>query len=81
VKNDNIKDEVMNDKENLRKKNAVEKQTKMEGHSNTLEQAEDRISEREDEMVINGKMEELLDNSSPVKGICKKSLTPRKDQT
>jgi chromosome segregation ATPase len=32
----------------------------MEGHSSRLEQAEDRISELEDEMVIKGKTEELL---------------------
>jgi chromosome segregation ATPase len=32
----------------------------MEGHSSTLEQAEDRISEVEDKMEIKGKPEELL---------------------
>jgi hypothetical protein len=32
----------------------------MEGHSSRLEQAEDIISEHEDEMVIKGKTEELL---------------------
>jgi chromosome segregation ATPase len=32
----------------------------MEGHSSRLEQAEDRMSELEDEMVIKGKTEELL---------------------
>jgi hypothetical protein len=32
----------------------------MEGHSTRLEQAEDRISEPEDEMEIKGKTEELL---------------------
>jgi chromosome segregation ATPase len=32
----------------------------MEGHSSRLEQAEDRISELEDEMEIKGKTEELL---------------------
>jgi chromosome segregation ATPase len=32
----------------------------MEGHSKRLEQAEDRISELEDEMEIKGKTEELL---------------------
>jgi hypothetical protein len=32
----------------------------MEGHSGRLEQAEDRISELEDEMEIRGKTEELL---------------------
>jgi chromosome segregation ATPase len=46
--------------ENLRKKNETEIQNKMEGHSNRLEQAEDRISELEDEMVIKRKTEELL---------------------
>jgi Mg2+ and Co2+ transporter CorA len=32
----------------------------MEGHSSRLEQAEDKISEHEDEMEIKGKNEELL---------------------
>jgi hypothetical protein len=32
-------------------------------------------------MVIKGKTEELLDNSDPVEGICKNSLTPSKEQT
>jgi hypothetical protein len=32
----------------------------MEGHSNRIEQSEDRISEFEDEMAIKGKTEELL---------------------
>jgi hypothetical protein len=44
----------------------------MEVHSSRLEQAEDRISELEDEMVIKGKTKELLViHSRPVKGICK----------
>jgi chromosome segregation ATPase len=46
--------------ENLTKKNETEIQNKMEGHSSRLEQAEDRMSELEDEMVIKGKTEELL---------------------
>jgi chromosome segregation ATPase len=46
--------------ENLRTKNETEIQNKMEGHSSRLEQAEDRISELEDEVVIKGKTEELL---------------------
>jgi aminoglycoside phosphotransferase (APT) family kinase protein len=46
--------------ENLRKKNETEIQNKMEGHSSTTEQTEDRISELGDEMVIRGKPEELL---------------------
>jgi hypothetical protein len=53
----------------------------MEGHSSKLEQAEDRIAELEDEMEIKGKTKELLLNSKPMKGICKNSLTPSKDQT
>jgi hypothetical protein len=46
--------------ENLRKKNETEIQNTVEGHSSRLEQAEDRISELEDEMEIKGKTEELL---------------------
>jgi hypothetical protein len=46
--------------ENLRKKNETEIQSKMEGHSNRVEQTEDRISELEDEMAMKGKIEELL---------------------
>jgi hypothetical protein len=52
----------------------------MELHSSRLEQAEDRISELEDEMVN----KEKLKNYSflrPVKGIFKSSLTPSKDKT
>jgi chromosome segregation ATPase len=45
---------------NLRKKNETEIQNTMEGHSSRLEQAEDRISELEDKMEIQGKTEELL---------------------
>jgi hypothetical protein len=39
---------------NLRKKNETEKQNTMEGHSSRVEQAEDIISEIEDEMEIKG---------------------------
>jgi chromosome segregation ATPase len=60
VKIDNIKEEVTHHMENQRKKNETEIQNKMEGHSRRLEQAENRISEREDEMEIKGKAEELL---------------------
>jgi hypothetical protein len=45
---------------NLRKKNKTEMQNKMEGQSSRVEQAEDRNSELEDEMVIKGKTKELL---------------------
>jgi hypothetical protein len=59
MKIDNIKEEVTHDMENLKKKNETEIQNKMEGHSSRLEQAEDRTSALEDEMVIKGKTEEL----------------------
>jgi hypothetical protein len=42
------------------KKSETEIQTTTEGHSSRSEQAEDRISELEDEMEIKGKTEELL---------------------
>jgi hypothetical protein len=45
--------------ENLRKKNETEIQNKMEGHSNRIEQTEDRILKLGDEMAIKGKTEEL----------------------
>jgi Mg2+ and Co2+ transporter CorA len=60
MKIDNIKKKVTYDMENLRKKNETEIQNKMEGYSSRLEQAEDRLSELEDEMVIKEKTEELL---------------------
>jgi hypothetical protein len=43
AKIDNIKEEVTHDMENLRKKNEIEIQNKMEGHSSRREQTEDRI--------------------------------------
>jgi hypothetical protein len=46
--------------EKLRKKNEIEIQNTMEGHSSRIEQAEDRISELEDEREIKRKTEELL---------------------
>jgi hypothetical protein len=46
--------------ENLGKKNETETQNTMEGHCSRLKQAEDRISEPEDKMEIQGKTEELL---------------------
>jgi chromosome segregation ATPase len=56
----NIKEEVTHDMENLRKKNEAETQATVQGHSNRLEKAEERISELEDKMEIKGKSEELL---------------------
>jgi chromosome segregation ATPase len=50
---------VTHDEENLRK-NETEIQNTMEVHSSRLEQAEDRILEREDKMEIKGKTKELL---------------------
>jgi hypothetical protein len=47
MKIDNFKEEVIHDMENLRKKNETETQNTVEGHSNRLQQAEDRISELE----------------------------------
>jgi hypothetical protein len=44
LKIDNIKEEVTHDMENLIKKNETEIQNKMEGHSNRIEDTEDRIS-------------------------------------
>jgi uncharacterized protein YjaZ len=43
------------------KKNETEIQNKMKGHFSRLEKAKDRISELEDEMLIKGKTEELLE--------------------
>jgi hypothetical protein len=56
VKIDNIEDEVTHNMENLKKRNETEIQNTMEGHSSILEQAENRISELEDEMEIKGKL-------------------------
>jgi hypothetical protein len=60
MKIDNIKEEMTHDMENLTKKNETKMQNTMEGHYSRLEQAEDRISELEDEMEIKGKTKELL---------------------
>jgi hypothetical protein len=60
MKIDNIKEDETQDMENLRKKNETEMKNKTEGQSNRIEQAEDRISKLEDEMVIKGKTEEVL---------------------
>jgi uncharacterized coiled-coil DUF342 family protein len=60
TKIDKIKEEETQDMENLRKKNESEMRNKMEGQSSRIEQAGDRISELEDEMVIKGKTEKLL---------------------
>jgi hypothetical protein len=43
LKIDNIKEEVTHNMENLRKRNEIEIQNKMEGHSSTIEQTEDNL--------------------------------------
>jgi hypothetical protein len=54
----------------------------MEGQSSRLEQAENRISELEDEMVIKGKTKELLvQQLKTCERKCKNLLTPSKDQS
>jgi hypothetical protein len=58
MKIDSIKEEVTHDMENLKKNNKTQIQNTMEGNFSRLEQAEDKISELEDEMVIKGKTEE-----------------------
>jgi chemotaxis regulatin CheY-phosphate phosphatase CheZ len=47
-----IKEEMTQDMESLRKKNETEWQNKMEGQSCRIEQTEDRISELKDEMGL-----------------------------
>jgi chromosome segregation ATPase len=78
VKIDNIKEEVDHDMENLRKKSETEIQNKIEGHSSRLEQAEDRISELEDEMEIKGETEELLVRQLKT---CEKNMQELTDST
>jgi membrane-associated HD superfamily phosphohydrolase len=73
MKLDIIKEEVTCDMENLRKKNGTETQNTVEDHSSRLEEVEDRISELEDKIEIKGRTEEMLDNTRPMKGICKNS--------
>jgi hypothetical protein len=41
----------------------------VQGHSSRLEQEEDRISELEDKIEIEGKTKEMLVNSRAVKGM------------
>jgi hypothetical protein len=49
----NIKEGVTKDTESLRKKNQTETKNTVEGHSNRLEQVEDRISELKIEIKEN----------------------------
>jgi chromosome segregation ATPase len=60
TKIDNIKEKITQDMENLRKKNETELQNKTESQFSRIEQTEDKISELEEEMVINRKTKELL---------------------
>jgi hypothetical protein len=57
MKIDNIKEEVIHDMENLRKKNETEIQNTVEGYSSRLEQTKDRLSEPEDKIQIKRKTE------------------------
>jgi hypothetical protein len=59
IKIKNIKEEVTHDMEYHRKKNQVETQSTVKGHSSRLEQVED-ISELEEKIEIRGKTEEPL---------------------
>jgi chromosome segregation ATPase len=89
----NIKEELNKDMENLRKKNQTEIleikspfsqiENIAEGHYSRLEQVEDRISELKDKIEIEGKKmkKSWSNNTRAVKGICKNSATPSKDQT
>jgi putative cell wall-binding protein len=77
----NIKEEVNHDMENLRKKNQTKPQNTVEGQSSRLEKVEERLSELKDKIEIKEKTEELSNNSRLVKGKCKNSPTPSKDQT
>jgi hypothetical protein len=82
TKIENIKEQNSQDMENLRKKNEKELQNKTEGQSSRIEQTEHRISELEDEMVIEGKTKELLlKQLKTCEKKCKNSPTPSKDQT
>jgi F0F1-type ATP synthase membrane subunit b/b' len=81
LKIDDIKEEVAQDMENLRKKSETEMQNKIEDQFSRLEQAEDRMSELKDEIVIKGKTKELLVQKLKTCGKkCKNLLTPSKDQ-
>jgi hypothetical protein len=69
---------------NISSRSSIFIQTKNteEGHSR-LEQVEDRISEPEDNIEIKEKKKKnsYSNNSRAVKGICKNSVIPSKDQT
>jgi hypothetical protein len=55
----------------------------VEDQFSSVEQEEDRISELKDITEIKEKKQKKswLNNSRAVKGICKNSMTPSKDQT
>jgi chromosome segregation ATPase len=58
----NIKEELTQDMENLRKKNQTETQNIVEGHSSRLEQVEDTISELKDKIEIEEMLVKQLKN-------------------
>jgi hypothetical protein len=54
----------------------------VEYHCSRLEQVEDRISELKIKYKLKKKQKKILSNNSrALKGICKNSVTPQKDQT
>jgi hypothetical protein len=59
MKIDNIKEEMTQDIENLRKKNKTEIQNNIEGQSSKIDKQKTE-SQLEDEMVVKGKTKELL---------------------
>jgi hypothetical protein len=79
----NIKEDVTKNMENLRKKDQIETKNTVECYSSRQEQVEDRISELQDKIEIKEKKQKKSQsyNSRAVKGKCKNSATPSKDQT
>jgi hypothetical protein len=82
VKTDNIKDEVTQDMEKSQKKRTKQKCKTKRRPIQKTRTAEDRISELEDEMIVKGKIKELLVKQLKTCGKkFKNSLPTSKDQT
>jgi DNA anti-recombination protein RmuC len=82
TKIDNIKEEVTHDMENLRKKNEAEIQNTVEGHYSNYNKQKTESQNLKMKWKLKEKLKSYYSNNSkPVKGICKNSLTPSKDQT
>jgi hypothetical protein len=62
----NMKEKVTQDMENLRKENETETQNTVEGHSSTLEKAEDRVSELKVKIEIKEKKLKNVSQTSQV---------------